>query len=312
MSELIHVPVMPQQVLRYLAPAQNRGLIVDATLGEGGHSALFLENSPHVHLVGLDADATMLERAAVRLAPYSGRYSLHHVWFDDYFASYSQEQERPVAVLFDLGISMYHFRQSGRGFTFREQERLDMRLNPSAQTSAATIVNTSSERQLADLIFQLGEERYSRRIAAAIVRRRHQAPIETAADLADIVNRCVPPAYRHGRIHPATRTFQALRIAVNAELDRLARALEAAIDVLAVGGRLGVISFHSLEDRIVKHAFRERKNRSISASQAPMSSSERVQVLTKKPLVADQDECQRNPAARSAKFRVLEKTEGVS
>ncbi|TVQ39992.1 MAG: 16S rRNA (cytosine(1402)-N(4))-methyltransferase RsmH [Spirochaetaceae bacterium] len=310
MDELVHVPVMPQEVIRYLAPPEG-GLVIDATLGEGGHSALFLDASPRIHLVGLDADATMLERAAWRLAPYSQRCTLRHIWFDDYFSSY-REPERPMAVLFDLGISMYHFRQSGRGFALREQERLDMRLNPSSQTTAETIVNTCGEQEIADLIFRFGEERYSRRIAAEIVKRRRQAPIETAAELAAIVAGCVPPGYRYGRIHPATRTFQALRIAVNSELDRLQRALDAAIDVLADGGRLGVISFHSLEDRIVKHTFRQRRNRSMAEARTPMSSSEQVQIITRKPLIAEPQECRANPASRSAKFRVIAKGKGVS
>ncbi len=321
MSELIHVPVMPVQVIELLAPP-GPGLVIDATVGEGGHSALFLEHSPHLQLVGLDADAVMLERAAMRLAPFSGRFSLRHVWFDRYFSAYP-ETERPRVVLFDLGISMFHYQQAGRGFSFREQEQLDMRLDPESGRSAADIVNQYGERELADLLFQLGEERYSRRIAAAIVRRRREAPIASAHDLAEVVFTSVPVAYRHGRIHPATRTFQALRIEVNGELQRLRRALEAALDVLDVGGRLGVISFHSLEDRIVKQLFRERKNRSIDAGHAPMNSSEmhwserkgngeQFSLVTRRPLVADDEECRSNPAARSAKFRVIEKVREVS
>lgn len=316
MSEQVHVPVMPAQVIELLAP-QGPGLVIDATVGEGGHSALFLEHSPHVQLVGLDADAAMLERAATRLAPFSGRVSLRHVWFDRYFTSYP-EPERPTAVLFDLGISMFHYLRAGRGFSFREQERLDMRLDPSSGRSAADIINQYSEQALADLLFQLGEERYSRRIAAAIVRRRCEVPITSACDLSEVVFTAVPVAYRHGRIHPATRTFQALRIEVNGELDRLRNALEAALDNLAGDGRLGVISFHSLEDRIVKHLFRERKNRSTGAVHTPMNRSERedsgeqFRLLTKRPLVADAEECRRNPAARSAKFRVIEKSKEVS
>lgn len=316
MNEGVHVPVMPAQVIELLAPP-GPGLVIDATVGEGGHSALFLAHSPHLQLVGLDADAVMLERAAGRLAPFSGRFRLRHIWFDRFFASYP-ETDRPKAVLFDLGISMFHYQRAGRGFSFRELEQLDMRLDLESGPSAADIVNQYSERALADLLFQLGEERYSRRIAAAIARRRRETPITSAHDLAEIVFTSVPVAYRHGRIHPATRTFQALRIEVNDELQRLRRALEAALDVLDVGGRLGVISFHSLEDRIVKQMFRERKNRSIEAEPAPMNSNERgsageqFTVLTKRPLVADEQECGRNPAARSAKFRVIEKVREVS
>ncbi|TVR03446.1 MAG: 16S rRNA (cytosine(1402)-N(4))-methyltransferase RsmH [Spirochaetaceae bacterium] len=330
MNDVIHVPVMPDEVVRYLAPPAG-GLIVDATLGEGGHSALLLEASPRAHLVGLDADATMVERAARRLAPYAGRTALRNVWFDEYFASESGD-ERPAAVLLDLGISMYHYRFSGRGFSFSGEERLDMRLNEAVGLSAADICNGWPERQIADLIFEFGEERLSRRIAAAICRERRREPIHTAHQLSEIVFLSVPVSYRHGRIHPATRTFQALRIVVNDELGRLQRALCAAIRRLAPGGRLGVISFHSLEDRIVKQTFRAfsagtPEKQCMETSLSPMSREGRdgaysgagahsgdgggidepVRILTKKPLVPSDQECRENPASRSAKFRVLEK-----
>lgn len=329
MNDTIHVPVMPEEVVRYLAPPAG-GLIVDATLGEGGHSALLLDASPRAHLVGLDADATMVERAARRLAPYAGRAALRNVWFDQYFSSESGD-ERPMAVLLDLGISMYHFRMSGRGFSFAGEERLDMRLDEAVGLSAADIVNGWPERQIADLIFEFGEERLSRRIAAAICRERRREPIHTAHQLSEIVFSSVPVSYRHGRIHPATRTFQALRIVVNDELSRLQRVLCAAIRRLAPGGRLGVISFHSLEDRIVKQTFRAfsvgaPEKQCTDADHSPMSKEGRrsgysasssvnevgvdlpVRILTKKPLVPSDQECRENPASRSAKFRVLEKT----
>jgi 16S rRNA (cytosine1402-N4)-methyltransferase len=206
---------------------------------------------------------------------------------------------QPDRVLIDLGVSMYHFTESDRGFSFRADAPLDMRLDgaeplgPQTQT-AADLVNTLPESELADLIFQFGEERLSRRIAAAICRRRDTRPFTTSADLADVVRGAVPPSYRHGRIHPATRTFQALRIAINAELERITRVVPAALSRLAPGGRLGIISFHSLEDRIVKHSFREAALGDYT-------------LITRKPVIASDEERSANPASRTAKLRVIER-----
>jgi len=310
--DYIHSSVMPQEVLQYLGLAERGGIVVDATLGEGGHSELFLQSNPHIRIIGLDADPVILERARTRLAPFDSRVTLHHVWFDEFFARYEQA-ERPDRILFDLGISMFHYRLSGRGFTFQGEEPLDMRLGGGADVTARDILASYSETELADLIYQFGEERYSRRIARRIVEMRKERPLTTVGELAEVVSRAVPPAYRHGRIHPATRTFQALRIAVNDELGRLRRALAGAYRVLAPGGRMGVISFHSLEDRIVKYFFREKKNLSISQAEAPITrvgeESAGARILTKKPLVPTEEEARANPASRSAKFRVCEKIE---
>ena len=190
---------------------------------------------------------------------------------------------------------MFHFSHAGRGFSFRSDEPLDMRLDEGLERTAADLVNALDENELADLIFKYGEERLSRRIAARIADERANQPIETTKQLADIIWQSVPPSYRHGRLHPATRTFQALRIAVNGELDRVERAIPLVLDRLPVGGRLGIISFHSLEDRIVKHRFREY------AAEGPF------EVLTRKPVVPGEKETQLNPAARSAKLRVIER-----
>jgi len=196
----------------------------------------------------------------------------------------------------DLGISMYHFSASHRGFSFRADEPLDMRLSDTLERSAADLVNELPEDELADLIYRYGEERLSRRIAARISEQRSTSPIETTKELADAIWKSVPASYRHGRLHPATRTFQALRIAVNGELDRVERVIPLVLGRLAIGGRLGIISFHSLEDRIVKHRFRE------------LAVTGPYEVLTRKPIVPSEDEVRANPAARSAKFRVIART----
>ncbi len=222
-------------------------------------------------------------------------------------------QKRPDRILFDLGISMHHYLESGRGFSFGKDEPLDMRLSPEAPRSAADIVNGEREDKLADLIFEFGEERFSRRIAHAIVLARHIAPIATSARLEEVVFASVPQSYRHGRIHPATRTFQALRIATNDELGRAWRGIALAATMLAPGGRLAVITFHSLEDRIAKTLFRIIAGRgetsSLPADLRPiieeMGSSSLFDLPFRKPLVAGGDETAGNPASRSAKLRLL-------
>ena len=236
-------------------------------------------------------------------------------WFNDYYANYPADQRKPDIILFDLGISVFHYERSGRGFSFRKDEPLDMRLNPMAGESAADLVNTLSAQKLADLIYLYGEERYSRRIAAAIVDARKNSRIESAADLADIVYRAVPSAYRHGAIHPATRTFQALRIAVNKELNRLPEVLPEAFKVLACGGKLGVITFHSLEDRIVKNYFRNLGKSCICPVEQPIcvcGGKPCAELLTRKPLGPTEAEVAENSPSRSAKLRVIRKLRDVT
>ncbi len=200
-------------------------------------------------------------------------------------------------ALFDFGVSSPQLDDPARGFSFQQDGPLDMRMDTSAGSTAADVVNSRPESELADLIYQYGEERYARRIARTIVRARERRPIATTGELASVIAAAVPSVYRHGRLHCATRTFQALRIAVNAELDSIEPALRAAVDVLSPGGRLCAISFHSLEDRIVKRTFR-------SLAQGAGAT---VAVLTKKPVVPTDDECRANPRARSAKLRVAER-----
>ncbi len=310
MTDIVHVPVMYNEVLTFLAPEKEDGLLVDCTMGEGGHSELFLKQYPQLKVVGLDADASIQTVAKKRLEPYGERVRFFNTWFNLFFRDYPLGGERPHRILFDLGISVYHFERSGRGFTFRADEPLDMRLDSYLETTAADIVNDYPEEQLADIFYHYGEERYSRRIAAAVVRARKSAHIESSKALEEIIWKAVPEGYRRGRLHPATRSFQALRIAVNGELARLEQALEYALKVLEPGGRMGVISFHSLEDRIVKRFFQGKNKTCTCPEDWPMCKCEGepiLKILTKKPLVPSEEEVSTNPPSRSAKFRVAQK-----
>jgi 16S rRNA (cytosine1402-N4)-methyltransferase len=286
---------MPDEVFEYLVPPRPDALIVDGTLGEGGHSLRFLETYPECRVVGIDADSAMGQRASDRLSGFGGRFELRTGWTDEILTRW--DEPAPDVILMDLGISTFHYEGSGRGFSFNSSEPLDMRLNRESGESAADLVNSLREEDLADLIYTYGEERFSRRIARRIVEERKNARIEDSSRLAAITAKAIPAKSRHGRLHAATKTFQALRIAVNSELDRLSRLLEIAPGMLAPGGRFGVISFHSLEDRLVKRAFRAIDIRFGGT----------FNVLTRKPLVPSEDECRLNPPSRSAKFRVVEK-----
>ncbi len=291
---MTHVPVMTAEVLQHLRPEQG-GLFVDCTVGLGGHSRALLEAGA-TRVIGLDRDPDALALARETLAPWGDRVELVHA---DYRAIDEVLDRRQIAqidgALADLGVSSLQFDAPGRGFSFQRDEPLDMRMDRSGGDTAADLVARSTERDLADAIFQYGEERFSRRVARAIVEARHDAPVVTTGRLASIVRRAIP---RRGpmRIDPATRTFQALRIWVNRELDGLDRFVEAAARRLRAGARLVVITFHSLEDRIVKHTLRALQQRDAL-----------VQVLTKKPIVPRDEEVERNPRARSAKLRVAER-----
>ncbi len=288
--EASHVPVMPVETLRLLDPRPGETW-VDGTTGGGGHSRLIAEKiGPAGRLIGLDQDRTMLALAAPRLEGLP--VTLIPANFDQ-LAEVLQNLGIPQVdgVLADLGFSSDQLNDPGRGLSFKNDGPLDMRLDGRTGATAANLVNTLSEAGLADVIFEYGEERLSRRIARRIVERRTAKPFETTAELADAVRSCVP---RSGGIDPATRTFQALRIAVNDELGALDRLLALLPKVVRPGGRVGIISFHSLEDRRVKQAFR---------------GSPHWESLTKKPVEAGDDEQARNPRARSAKLRVARRTD---
>ncbi len=305
--EIRHRPVMPEEVLALAAVGSE--LVVDGTTGEGGHSELFLERSPGCRLICLDADREIQSKAQSRLARFGDRVRFVHGWFDEVFGAWGSE-ERPQVVLLDLGISVYHYEESGRGFSFRGEEPLDMRLDPTAGQSASDAVNSWSEEELARVIWTYGEESMSRRIARKLVEARKGERIETAKQLADRIWEAVPPAARHGRIHPATKTFQALRIAVNGELDRLERVLRSAFQVLEPGGRFCVITFHSLEDRAVKTFFREQSKDCIcgpEVARCQCGGRPLAKDLTRHPKVAGEEEVAVNPPSRSAKLRAIKK-----
>jgi 16S rRNA (cytosine1402-N4)-methyltransferase len=286
---------MTAEVLQHLRPDQG-GLFVDCTVGLGGHARALLEAGA-TRVIGIDRDLDALARAAETLAPWADRAELVHA---DYRAISDVLDARQVpavdGALADLGVSSMQFDAPGRGFSFQRDEPLDMRMDRSQGETAADFVARATEVELADTIFQYGEERFSRRIARALVETRRDTPVATTSQLAAIIRRSIP---RRGylRIDPATRTFQALRIWVNRELEGLDRFLEAAASRLRAGARLAVITFHSLEDRIVKHTLRALEHRETAL----------VKVLTKKPLVPAEDEVRRNPRARSAKLRVAER-----
>lgn len=285
--------------------------MVDSTLGEGGHSEAFLSQFPTLHIIGIDADSAIQARAKERLAQFGGRMHFYNGWFADFYAAYPPEMPKPNLILFDLGISVFHYERSGRGFSFRHDEPLDMRLNPdSGRESAADIANGMREEELADLIYRYGEEKFSRRIARAIASARQGGRIESSKALADIIFDAVPAGCRYGRIHPATRTFQALRIAVNGELRRLPDALHGAFQILAPGGKMGVITFHSLEDRLVKQYFRNVGRQCVCPPEAAVcqcGGMRRADILTRKPVCPTAEEVRENPPSRSAKLRVVRK-----
>jgi 16S rRNA (cytosine1402-N4)-methyltransferase len=286
-----HVPVLLHEVLGALEP-QRGGLFVDCTLGLGGHTQALLEAGA-ARVIGLDRDRSALAVAATRLAAFDDRVEYVHADYRQLPAVLDlRGVERVHGVLADLGVSSMQFDSEGRGFSFRRDEPLDMRMDQSTGPTAADLVNQAGEEELANAIYQFGEERYSRRISRALVAAR---PIATTGELAAIVRRAVPTKGWQ-RIDPATRTFQALRIWVNGELDGLDRFVSYAADRLEPGGRLAVITFHSLEDRIVKHTMRGL------AAEAPGA----FRVLTKKPTVPSEAEIDANHRARSAKLRIGE------
>ena len=310
MTEYIHKPVMLNETMEFLGPREKNELMIDANTGEGGHSYFFLSNFDNIKIISIDADADILAIAKKRLETFADRVHFYNGWSHDFFADYPSEFKRPDTILFDLGVSFYHYKKSGKGFTFEKDEYLDMRIDSSAGLTAADLLARLPERELADLLYNNAQEKYSRRIASLIVNDRQKSTITTTSALAEIVQRAVPASYRHGPIHPATKTFAALRIAVNGELSRLQSLLEAALRVLEPGGRLGVISFHSLEDRVIKNFFRTMNKNCTCPENAPICKCEgrrSVNLLTKKGITPGLDEIERNPPSRSARLRVVEK-----
>ncbi len=293
-----HSPVMSSEVLCWLL-GDGRKIFLDCTVGYSGHAEKLLEGSgPDGRLVGLDRDRSAIEASRQRLSQFGARAILIQGHFMELKQHLSEHGlSRVDGIVFDLGVSSPQLDEPERGFSFQHDGPLDMRMDQSIGGTAADLINRWPEAQLADAIFQFGEERFSRRIARAIVRARERHPLGRTKELVSVIEGAVPANYRHGRLHCATRTFQALRISVNQELDCLEPALRDAVDVLSPGGRLCVISFHSLEDRIVKHTFR-----ALSGKEDPA-----LIVLTKKPQVSTSEESDRNPRSRSAKLRAVQR-----
>ncbi len=293
-----HLPVLLHEVISGLA-IQPNDVVVDATLGGAGHAQLIAESlSEKGVLFGIDADHDAVERGRIALANVAPKVIVVEGNFRDLDTHLrSHGTERIDKALFDLGWSSYQL-EASRGFSFQKEGPLTMtyaKNGSQTAVSAGVIVNEWAEESIADIIFGWGEERYSRRIAKAIVEERARKSFTTTKELADVIYSAVPSVYRHGRIHPATRTFQALRIAVNDELGALTQGLNAAWDILASGGRIAVISFHSIEDRIVKRIFKDWED-----------AGEGIRI-TRKPQTASLDEIARNPRARSAKLRIMQK-----
>ncbi|MGD8370588.1 MAG: 16S rRNA (cytosine(1402)-N(4))-methyltransferase RsmH [Syntrophobacterales bacterium] len=310
-KQLEHKPVLLFEVVELLRCAPGKHY-VDGTLGGGGHARAILEKTaPDGRLIGIDWDENALSQARLNLQSYSERLVLV---CDNYARMGSILRRLQVqavdGILLDLGLSSFQVDAAERGFSFSQSGPLDMRMNTSGRTTAAELVNNLSEKELAELIRCLGEERWSRRIARNIVRARAEATIDTTERLAKLVVAAVPPGKRSRKIHPATRTFQALRLAVNREIDNLRAFLQEALDWLRPGGRLAIISFHSLEDRLVKQTFASWARSCRCPTDSPVCSCERkalARLIRKRPVLPGADEIKVNPRARSGRLRVVEK-----
>ncbi len=305
MNDSLHKPVLYKEIIHALQP-RNPGRYIDGTLGAGGHARGILEAcAPDGRLLGLDVDPQALSAARETLAPYGKRAILVQASY----TSLTDEMHRldwdaVDGIVLDLGVSSIQLDEPERGFSFQHEAPLDMRFNPEQGISAADLVNTASEEELADILFRYGEEPQARKIAKSLVMAR---PVTNTAQLATIAKRAYPG---HSRLHPATRTFQALRIAVNDELTALEQVLPQAHQALRPGGRLAVISFHSLEDRLVKDYFRQEAKDRVNPPYEQLYEVERkatLKEINRKPIVPDEQEIERNPRARSAKLRVAEK-----
>ncbi len=278
-----HIPVLPDALISGIQVKEG-GIYLDCTVGGGGHSELLLQKSNNIQIVAIDRDEMAIAAAQTKLEIFGDRIKFWHGNFSLYKPDCKFD-----GIIADLGVSSAQLDIPERGFSFRDNGDLDMRMDRTQAQTAADIVNDFGETELAKIFFELGEERYSYRIARAIINSR---PLQTTTQLADVIFHSVPRNYRYGRIHPATRVFQALRISVNQELKSLENLIQKAPDWLEIGGKIGIISFHSLEDRIVKHRLKE---------------DSRMQVETKKPIIATDAEITLNPRSRSAKLRVATK-----
>ena len=305
-----HIPVLLNEVLEALR-CERPGLYIDCTVGAGGHAKGILTSSPENRLVGMDWDIEAIETASENLKDFGARVTLIR---EDFSSLKTTLEERNIpeadGFLFDLGLSSMQLGSRERGFSFQEDAPLDMRMDKRKQTTAYDLVNKLPARELVDILRLYGEERWARKIVSALMRERENGPITGTRQLAEMIGSAVPPFYRRGPIHPATKTFQALRIAVNMELEHLETAIKDAVGHLKHGGRICVISFHSLEDRIVKGAFRDMERGCLCPPRIPYcicGLKQSLMILTRKPVRPSSSEIISNPRARSAKLRVAEK-----
>ncbi len=308
-----HTPVMLERCVELLSPAlvHPGALAIDATLGMGGHTQALLSAHPHSRVVGIDRDAEAISLACERLSGAGDRFVAHHATYDDLGGALATVgAQRADAILFDLGVSSLQIDTADRGFSYAQDAPLDMRMNREDAVTAASLLATQSEDELARILHVYGEERYARKIARSIVRRRDSEPIERSSQLVDLVRACIPAATRTPGSNPAKRTFQALRIAVNGELDVLEKALVAAIDTVRVGGRIVVLSYHSLEDRIVKHAFAVGTTIGVPPGMpvVPDDAQPYLRLLTKGAEKASAAQIDVNSRAKSVRLRAVERT----
>ncbi len=309
MSTYAHQPVLLEETVKFLNLSRG-SFFIDGTIGEGGHAERVAQAvSPAGKIIGIDRDSSALEKAKVRLSEYGVALELFHGRFEDIFQDLLRSGTEADGILLDLGISVNQLENPDRGFSFRERGPLDMRMDRSSHETAATLLHRVSQSELAKLLWKYGEERYSKRISRAIVSGIKKGEIQSTLDLSETIYKTVPGG-RHGRVHPATRTFQAIRIAVNNELERLEEGILNGIELLRNGGKIAVISFHSLEDRIVKETFRDAAGRCRCPRDFPecvcgAESSGTIQTL--KPVRPQESEVDRNPKSRSARLRVFKK-----
>lgn len=306
-----HVPILVDEVIDLLMPERG-GIFVDGTLGGGGHSEAILEHLPKgAHLYGIDRDCEALETATARLAHFGDSFTaIHGNFFEMKTLLSGVGVQKADGILLDLGVSSHQLDSAQRGFSYKLDAPLDMRMDQSATFSAYDVVNGYDEQRLADIFFRYGEEKFSRRIAQQLVQKREQKPIETTTQLAELIKQAIPAKFRNEPQHPARRCFQAIRIEVNGELSGLEAAIQAAHDLLNLGGRLCVLTFHSLEDRIVKTAFKSFEQPCTCPKSAPVcicGKKPTVHILTKKPIIADEQEQEQNSRSASAKLRAIEK-----
>ena len=292
----MHIPVLQTEVLEYLAPKSNENFL-DCTFGEGGHTVAILEkNKPEGKVLGIEIDSELYQKLKLRMAEFPNRLILVNDSYLNLKKNLKKYNFQPDGILFDLGLSSWHLEESKRGFSFQRNETLDMRYNSElTDLTAQKIIYNFSQSEIEKILKIYGEERFAKKIANQLIKERKSKPIKTTFQLVEIVKKATPSWYHHKRIHFATRTFQALRIAVNKELDSLEKGLKEALDILKPQGRLVVISFHSLEDRIVKNFLRDQAKRKL------------LKILTKKPIQSSQEEIKINPRSRSAKLRAAEK-----